>query len=290
MEQLLGLPPDASAHGARLDSLTVWMHWLMALLFAGWAIYFIYVLFRFRARRQPAAVYEGTKTKFSTYVEVGVAVVEAVLLVGFAIPAWANWVGEFPDEDEATVVRVVAQQFAWNVHYPGADGIFGRTVPELVSDSAGNFIGLDRSDPAAADDIVLQNQLHLPVGKPVIVNLSSRDVIHSFFLPQMRVKQDAIPGMVIPLHFTPVETTPEEAAYPACVRDKSCWEIACAQLCGNSHYRMKGFYVVHDQAGYDAWLAKAAPKPPAPPPAAEPAAGEGEEVAPEAAATEPAPA
>lgn len=275
MEKLLGLPPNAAAHGARIDSLIGWMHWLMFILFVGWSLYFLYVLFRFRARRQPQAVYEGTKTKFSTYVEVGVAVVEAILLVGFAIPAWANWVGDFPAEEEATVVRVVAQQFAWNVHYPGADGIFGLTSPDLVNDSAGNFIGIDRSDPAARDDIVLQNQLHLPVDKPVIVHLSSRDVIHSFFLPQMRVKQDAIPGMSIPVHFTPTRTTPEEAAYPACVANKSCWEIACAQLCGNSHYRMKGFYVIHDRAGYDAWLAEKAPKPPAPPEPA-PAAAEEE--------------
>jgi cytochrome c oxidase subunit II len=275
MLKLLGLPVDASAHGPRIDSLIAWMHWLMLVLFVGWSLYFIYVLIRFRAGRQPVAIYEGTKTKFTSYVEVAVAVVEAILLVGFAIPAWANWVSHFPPESESTVIRVMAQQFAWNVHYPGPDGVFGRTSADLVDDAEQNFIGLDRTDPAAQDDIVLQNQLHLPVGKPVIIELSTRDVIHSIFLPQMRVKQDAIPGMVIPVHFTATMVTPPEARYPACAAKKTCWEIACAQLCGNSHYRMRGFYVVESAAEYQSWLAANAPKPPpaaAAPAAAEPAA------------------
>jgi cytochrome c oxidase subunit 2 len=254
MEKLLGFPVNASAHGPGLDHMTALVHWLMLVLFVGWGLYFAFVLFRFRAGRQKAAVYEGAKGKLSKYVEVGVAVVEAILLIVYAVPAWARRVADFPPESEATVVRVVAQQFAWNVHYAGADGVFGRTRAELVDATELNFIGLDAADPAARDDIVLQNQLHLPVGKPVIVKLTSLDVIHSFFLPQMRVKQDAIPGMEIPLWFTPTMATPQGEQ----------WNIACAQLCGNSHYRMKGLYTVDDQAGYEKWLADNAPKPPAP--------------------------
>jgi cytochrome c oxidase subunit 2 len=135
-------------------------------------------------------------------------------------------------------VRVVAEQFAWNVHYPGSDGQFGRTLAELMS--ADNPIGLDRTDPAARDDIATINQLNLPVDRPAIIHLSSKDVIHSFSLIQMRVKQDTIPGESIPVWFTPTMT--------------GDWEINCSQLCGLGHYRMRGFYSIKTQADFDTWL------------------------------------
>lgn len=265
MEKYLGFPVNASEHGPELDHMTGLVHWLMLVLFVGWGLYFLYVLFRFRARRQPQAEYGGAKGKLSKAVEVGVAIIEGVLLLVYAVPAWARRVADFPPESEATVVRVVAQQFAWNVHYAGADGIFGRAKADLVDAGSLNFLGLDKSDPAALDDIVVQNQMHLPVGKPVIVKLTTLDVIHSFYLPQMRVKQDAIPGMEIPVWFKPTMVTPQGEQ----------WNIACAQLCGNSHYRMKGLYWIDDQAGFEKWLADNAPKAPAAraaAPAAQPAA------------------
>jgi len=279
MEPFPGMPFNASAHGSDVDQLMWWVHALMAILFVGWGLYFLYVLFRFRAKKNPVASYEGSKSKFSTYVEVGVAIFEAVLLIVYAVPAWAFRVSDFPSEAEAVRVRVVAQQFAWNIHYPGADGVFGRTDPHLVGPS--NVIGLDHADPAASDDIVKLNQMSLPVDKPVLIYLSTLDVIHSFFLPQMRIKQDAIPGMVIPIWFQAAATTPPSADNPA---RKEVWNIACAQLCGNSHYRMKGTYEVLSQEDFETWLADNAPKPPAPAPAAEPApvqedgGGEGGEV------------
>ena len=176
----------------------------MLILFVGWGIYFVYVLIRFRAGANPKASYEGAHSHFSSYVEVSVAVIEVVLLVGFAIPAWTAWVTP-PDTPagETFEVRVVAQQFAWNVHYPGPDGVFGRTDINLVDDIVQNPVGLDRSDPAARDDIIAINQLNFPVDTDVIVYLSSRDVLHGFSLPQMRVKQDAVPGMMIPCTSVP---------------------------------------------------------------------------------------
>ena len=266
MLELLGLPVNGAAHGGEIDNMIVLVHWLMLVLFVGWGLYFIYVLFRFRAGRQKQAVYEGTKTKVSTWIEGAVAVIEGVLLLAFAIPAWASRVADFPPEHEAEVIRVVAQQFAWNVHYPGADGMFGPTDPHRVGPT--NPVGLDRDDPTAKDDVVMINQMRLPVDKPAIIHLSTLDVIHSFGLPQMRVKQDAIPGMSIPLWFTPTMLTPEGET----------WHIACAQLCGNSHYSMRGFYKVLEQADFDAWLAANAPKPPpVPEPEPEPAADEAAE-------------
>ncbi len=250
------MPIDASAHGPELDHMNALVHWLMAALFVGWALYFIYVLFRFRAGRNPKASYEGTKSHFSTWVEGGVVVVEAILLIGFAIPAWAKWVTPHPDEEDTLVVRLVSEQFAWNVQYPGADGVFGKQRPELMD--ASNPLGLDPADPFSRDDIVLINQLHLPVDRPVTIRLSSKDVIHSFFLPVMRVKQDIIPGMEIPVHFKPIMATPPESQFPNCVAEKTCWEIGCSQLCGLGHYRMRGYFTVHPPGGFEAWLAERA--------------------------------
>ena len=243
MEQFLGLPPLASVHGADIDNLISLIHWLMLILFVGWGTYFIYALIRFRAPRQPKADYGGVKSHFSSYIEVGVAIFEGVLLLGFAFPIWGMVKYEIPSESESTVVRVVSEQFVWNIHYPGADGIFGRASIDLM-DAETNPLGLDYDDPYAKDDITTINQLHLPVDKPVIIHLSAKDVIHSFFLPVMRVKQDAIPGMTIPVWFIPNRTGESE--------------IACSQLCGLGHYRMRGFLTVETQEEYDDWLAEQA--------------------------------
>lgn len=255
MNELLGLPAAASEHAAGIDNMMAVIHVIMLLLFLGWGIYFLYVLFRFRQSRNPKASYTGTKTHVSSYIEGGVAVAEAVLLIVFSMPLWSQRVAEFPDPEDSVEVRVVAEQFAWNVHYAGADGVFGRTTPNLV-DAETNPLGLDRSDPNAADDITTVSQLHLPVNKPAIIHLTSKDVIHSFTLTEMRVKQDTIPGIEIPLWFVPTKTTEEIRAEKN--NPDFNYEIACAQLCGIGHYNMRGFMTVHDQEGFDQWLAQQA--------------------------------
>jgi cytochrome c oxidase subunit II len=239
MLKLLGMPVQASAHAAELDQMSVLVHWLMLIMFVGWGVFFIFVLFRFRKSANPKASYTGAKGKISKGTEVAVAIVEVLLLVFYAIPAWAKRVKAFPSENEAVVVRVIGEQFAWNIQYPGPDGKFGRTDIKLVG--ADNPIGLDRRDPAAKDDITTINQLNLPVDRPVLVHLSSKDVIHSFGLFEMRVKQDAIPGMTIPVWFIPNRVGE--------------YEIACSQLCGLGHFRMRGFITIQSQADYDKWFA-----------------------------------
>jgi len=230
-------PKQASVHAAEVDQMTILVHWLMLVLFIGWGLFFIFVLFRFRRGANPKASYSGAKGKISKGLEVAVALIEVLLLVFYAIPAWAKRVKAFPSENEATVVRVVAEQFAWNIHYPGPDGKFGRTDIALVS--ADNPIGLDRRDPNAKDDITTINQLNLPIDRPVLVHLTSKDVIHSFGLYEMRVKQDAIPGMTIPVWFIPNRVGE--------------YEIACSQLCGLGHFRMRGFITIQTQADYQKW-------------------------------------
>jgi len=135
------------------------------------------VLLRFRRGAHPKADYRGVRGRWSTWIEGGVLVAEVVLLAFFSIPFWTRNVDAAPPpENQATVVRVVAEQFAWNVHYPGADGVFGRTDIRLAPD---NPLGLDRDEPASKDYVVVNGRLNLPVGKPVIVFLSSKDVATS---------------------------------------------------------------------------------------------------------------
>jgi len=250
-----GLPLNASSHGSAVDEIMVLFHWLMLFLFIGWGLFFIYTLFRFRASKNPKADYTGVKSHFSSGLEVAVAVIEFVILIGFAIPIWATRVNDVPNSATgAEEIRVIAQQFAWNIHYPGPDGIYGSLDINLV-DEADNPIGLDRTDPNGVDDFVIINQLHIPVNKPIRIDLSSKDVIHSFFLPEFRVKQDAVPGMSIPLWFEATMTTDEFLKTTVgSEREGKGFEIACAQLCGLGHYRMKGYLTVHDQDSYDSWL------------------------------------
>ncbi|MGA2604536.1 MAG: hypothetical protein ABSG14_09935 [Verrucomicrobiia bacterium] len=305
LEKILGLPVSASEHAARVDRLILYVHILMVVLFVGWILFFFYTLLRFRKGRNPVANYTGVKTHASSYLEATVAVVEILLLVGLSIPFWAWKVSAFPTDPNTVHVRVIAQQFAWNIHYPGPDGIFGRTDIKLVDEQT-NPIGLDRKgDPHAKDDIVTLNQLHLPVNRPAVIEITTKDVIHSFFLPVMRVKQDAIPGMLIPIHFVPNKTSDqlrEELAMTVALpttkdigsdvamedykaRDGTILvkkgraisadtaaklvengvtqvrvgprypaEIACAQLCGLGHYRMKGYLSIDTEEQYEAWL------------------------------------
>jgi cytochrome c oxidase subunit 2 len=232
------LPIPASAHAGQVDLVLTLVHVLMLVMLVGWSAYFTWVLVRFRRGRQPRANHAGATGRFALGTEIGVVVAEVVLLVGFALPLWYSRTAARPADANAVVVRVVAEQFAWNVHYPGADGQFGTTSVSLVTSS--NPIGLDRKSPFGADDIVLLSEMHLPVNRPVVIQLSSKDVIHSFGVPAMRVKQDAIPGMSIPVWFIPNRIGE--------------YEIACSQLCGLGHFRMRGFVTIQSAADFQKWM------------------------------------
>ncbi|HEX5398041.1 MAG TPA: cytochrome c oxidase subunit II [Verrucomicrobiae bacterium] len=249
-QHILGMPKLASTNGASVDALIVYVHWLMIALFIGWTGYFLYTLWRFRAKRNPKADYHGVKNHASSYIELMVAGIEALLLVGVAIPVWARAVNQFPDAKDSTVIYIMAQQYAWNVRYAGPDGQFGRQDMKYISDT--NVFGVDPDDPAGKDDIQTLNEIHVPVNKPVIVYVSSKDVIHSFKVVAMRVCQDAIPGLRIPCWFTPDQ--------------KGVYQVNCAQLCGPGHSAMTGgFLTVESQADYDKWLKSKEPAPAASP-------------------------
>ena len=250
MTDLLGLPTLASEHGAQVDRFILYVHVVMIVAFIGWGTWLVVSLVRFRQGRNPKADYHGLKTRLPYAAVAMMALVEFALLLGMAIPFWHNEINAMPESAEDVVeLRVVGKQFQWMIHYPGADGIFGRTDPSLIDEQI-NLLGLDSDDPASADDIT-SLVLHIPVGKQILIGLSTRDVIHSFSLPEFRVKQDAIPDMRIPVYFRPTMTTAEFRELTG--DENRDFEIACAQLCGVSHYTMRGRLVVQTQGEFEAW-------------------------------------
>ena len=239
LAKLMGLPVLASEHGKSVDDLIIYMHLLMAALFLGWIIYFFYVLLRFNHKANPKADYHGVRSHLSTWIEGVVAVVELAILFGMAIPLWAHAVNSLPPENESTVLRVVAQQFGWNVRYAGPDKMFGKQDPKLVS--SGNIFGVDPKSPGAADDFAKLDDMHVPMNENVIVHISSLDVIHSFKVIALRVCQDAIPGMTIPVWFRATQA--------------GRYQINCAQLCGAGHANMtRGFITIESRADFDKFI------------------------------------
>ena len=167
---MMSFPEAASAHAGDIDSVIHYVHWLMYALFVGWGAFFLYVLVRFRKGRNPKADYTGVKSKTSTWLEVAVAAIEGVLLIGFSIPLWADRVDRVPAASESTVVRVVAQQFAWNVWYPGADGKFGRADISLMDEAtaAEDALPIDVGPPQIVKPShEIYGELLLEMGRPV---------------------------------------------------------------------------------------------------------------------------
>lgn len=245
------MPLLASEHGKDVDYFILIVHYLMGALFVGWIAYFFIALFKFRKSASPKADYVGAKGTISQYAEIAVVLIEAVLLLAFAIPLWAKAVEKYPAEKDATVMRLTAEQFSWQARYPGKDGVFGKQELKLVSDK--NPLGYVEKDTAGDDDrLSPPKDIHVPLipikvdgkdtFKPVIVHLTTKDVIHSFKLTAMRMTQDCMPGMSIPVHFTPTKV--------------GKFTITCAQLCGNGHASMLGYFVVDSPEEYEKWFAE----------------------------------
>ena len=236
---LLFMPVLASEHGKDVDNFIVYVHILMAVLFVGWLGYFAYTLFRFRQSRNPKADHVGVTSHASSYIELAVAGIEAVLLIGFAVPLWAKVVDKFPDKKDSTVIRLTAEQFSWSARYPGPDGEFG--AQDAKAFGPDNPLAYVKDDLKGKDDVTApMKEIHVPVNKPVIVYLTSKDVIHSFKVAPLRMTQDAIPGMVSGVHFKPT------------VRGK--YLVTCAQLCGNGHSSMNAFFTVDSPEDFAKWM------------------------------------
>jgi cytochrome c oxidase subunit 2 len=237
--KFLGIPNSFSQHGPDVDHMIDVVHWFMIVLFVGWSIYLVIALIKHRSSINPKASYLGVTNHISSHIEIAVIVIEAVLLLGFAIPLWRERTDKFDTviAGEHVRVRVIGWQFGWTYHYPGKDAKFGRIDPFQISGT--NELGIDKNDPNSADDFT-SPILKLPVQTAAILDINSKDVIHNYAIVPMRIQQDAIPGKNdIPMWFTPVKTLETS--------------VVCAQLCGEGHGSMVGSMEVIDKSPYQTW-------------------------------------
>ena len=235
------LPAGASAAAAGIDHHFTTTYILMGIVFVAAQLALGFFVWKYREGGSPSKVHYSHG---NTGLEIVWTLLTTVLFVGLNLATYPLWSAERFNAAGADAVRVevTGMQFAWYFRYPGPDGKFGATKPELEDASAGGeaALGLDPKDPASKDDVVTGTMV-VPVNREVEVILRAHDVIHSFFIPQMRFKQDAVPGLAIHMHFTPIQT--------------GDFEILCAELCGLGHYKMHGMLKVVSQEEFDKWLA-----------------------------------
>jgi cytochrome c oxidase subunit II len=224
------MPPNAALHGVAVDAL---MRWNLLALLLCFVLAHLWLIFAILRRHEARA--------FPSSVRWALLAGLCVMYVWMAITAQRLWaVNRFEGPSlEAMQVEVVGQQFQWYFRYPGTDAAFGAAKPTLVSAAAGNPLGIDPNDSRGADDLV-SSVLVLPVNREVDLRLRSLDVIHGFFIPSMRLKQNAVPGLVLHVHFTPTTV--------------GTYSILCSQVCGLGHARMQAQLRVVSAQEFQEWL------------------------------------
>ena len=238
--QKWSLPALASVNGAPIDAQFATTYIAMGIVFLAAQLSLGFFVWRYRDRANNKATYIHGNTSM----EIIWTALTAVLFIwlnlsGNRIWAESRFQGASPGAQQ---VEVSGVQFQWYFRYPGPDGKFGHTALQFLDASAGNeaAVGIDTSDPVSKDDFVVGTMV-LPVDREAELTLRAQDVIHSFFIPAMRFKQDAVPGLMIHMHFTPNK-----------IGD---YDIACAELCGLGHYRMKAKLRVVSQEDFAKWQA-----------------------------------
>ena len=222
-------PAPISEHAPALDRqfmitiMVVGIAFTAAQIGLGWMVW--------KYRDTGSAADRAVYSHGSNRLEVVWTVITAIIFISLGVMGQSVWASlRLHDAPPGSYsVEVVAQQFQWNFHYAGKDGKFGRTDPKFIDDSSLNFVGLDNTDAAGTDDVVTST-LAIPVNRPVELRLRSKDVIHNFWVPQLRFKQDLVPGMEIKVHFT--------------ANKIGSYELACAELCGQLHFKMRSFMLV----------------------------------------------
>jgi cytochrome c oxidase subunit II len=242
---LFRMPSNAALHGIAVDHLMRWNLLALLVCFAAAHVWLIFAILRRKIRapkgdeaamkevRQPPDFFRALNWLFLPLL--------GAMYVWMAVTAQHLWAANRFEgaSPEAMQVEVVGEQFQWYFRYPGEDAAFGITRPQLVNAAAGNPLGIDPEDSRGADDLV-SSVLMLPVGREVDLRIRSLDVIHGFFVPGMRLKENAVPGLVLHIHFTPIAV----GTYP----------ILCSQVCGSGHARMQAELRVVSPAAYQDWL------------------------------------
>ncbi|MBK9247427.1 MAG: cytochrome c oxidase subunit II [Ignavibacteria bacterium] len=255
-DMLTFFPEGVSTYSQQLDDMFAVIYWFSVIIFfLTYSLLFIFLVkYRYNPNRK-AYHFHGSNLLEFTW-----TLLPSIVFVGIGLWSEDMWTAtkyEWKVPQPDVQVDVMAYQFGWNVRYPGPDGQFGKKDRSQME--ASNPFGIDKYDPAGYDDFVTMNQFHFPINKNIVVNLSTMDVLHSFFLPNFRVKQDAVPGIWIKVWFNGFKT--------------GKYELACAELCGSGHYGMRGEVFMHSQLEYNKWLdeqysaikANLAANPPVPP-------------------------
>lgn len=218
-----------------IDATITITFWITGAVFVAVVLFMAYCVFRFRYREGHRAAYEPENKRLEVWLTVATALGVAAMLA----PGLFVWNQFITVPADATEIEVVGQQWRWSYRLPGDDGRLGRVDTRLIGDD--NPLGLVPGDPAGQDDIIVEAEdLHLPIGRPVKVLLRSIDVLHNFYVPELRAKMDMIPGSVTYFWFTPTRT--------------GTFDVLCAELCGTGHAVMRGRVVVQTEEEYQAWL------------------------------------
>ncbi|MBI2192786.1 MAG: hypothetical protein HYU36_12465 [Planctomycetes bacterium] len=232
-KRVLWFPPAVSEHGLSMDSQFSVSFLVIGTLFVAAQALFGYAVLRGRGKSGQPPSFWPSNPRFEKRL---ILAIVGVFSMG-SEKAWANMYFRKPSPD-ALEIELTAEQFAWNVRYPGADGQFGDTAPKFITRA--NPIGLNPSSRSGGDDLVLLNEVRVPAQRRVRLTLRSKDVLHSFWVPNLRLKQDIVPGLAIQVEFLATKT--------------GQFEIACAELCGLGHFRMKGTLIVMEAQEFDQWL------------------------------------
>jgi cytochrome c oxidase subunit II len=239
------LPPDISVLGVGIDHQMTETMIASGVLFVVCQLVLAMFVWQYgdAGDARPIKTFPGGATPM---VVIATILVSAEILV-LTLVGTKVWGGIFlsPPDPSALHIDVQAEQFAYYFRYPGPDGKFGVIHPELIDDGNGNFFGLDPANDTAARDDIVSASLVIPVNKPILLTLHSKDVGHAFYVPELRIQQDFVPGLVIPLHFTATRLAKEE--------------IVCTQLCGLGHYTMRAYLEVESLGQFQQWLKDHAP-------------------------------
>ena len=240
------LPDTITEHARQVDAQYRLTLWVTGVIFLVAQIALGYAVFKFGEKRSKAAAHIRGNERW----ELLWTAATTVLFVGLTFMGYTVWAearfteaASRPPDEDRLIVEVVGQQFVWNMRYPGPDGKFGPTKIELIDDSLGNPLGVDRDHPDGRDDIIVP-RMAVPVNRQVELQLKSKDVLHNYFVPELRIKLDTVPGITGTLRFTPDKT--------------GTYEIVCSELCGLGHYKMRSFLDVKTAEDYEDWLVEQA--------------------------------
>ncbi|MBA3674205.1 MAG: cytochrome c oxidase subunit II [Chitinophagaceae bacterium] len=245
----------ASLEGENIDTMMWITIAVTGVVFLITQVLLFWFSFRYQENDKRKAYYFTHNNKLEL-LWTGIPAIVLTVLVVFGLKYWFKFTGDAPKDSQ--LIEITGHQFAWEIRYPGKDGVFGKKNFKLTSPENRNPLGVDWNDAASHDDIHVAQIMHAVVGKPVKLVIYSQDVIHDVGLPHFRMKMDAVPGIPTTLWFTPKWTTEEMKVRTG--NPNFVYEIACDQLCGKGHFSMRGVIIVESQQDFDKWIAGEKPE------------------------------